>query len=66
MPTGPQIASEPEWFKSSYSGANTTECVECAYVSGAALIRDSKDTGGPIVCVGFEAWRRFVGAAPGL
>ncbi|MGC5037748.1 MULTISPECIES: DUF397 domain-containing protein [unclassified Streptomyces] len=66
MSAGPQIAVEPRWFKSSYSGANTTECVECAYGASAALIRDSKDVRGPIVSVGHEAWRHFVSAAPDL
>jgi hypothetical protein len=66
MTADPQIASEPRWFKSSYSGANTTECVECAYVAKGALIRDSKSTVGPVVAVGHEAWSRFVTAVPGL
>ncbi len=55
-----QITSEPRWFKSSYSGGNTTECVECAYVAESALIRDSKNQRGPIISVGSEAWLRFV------
>jgi hypothetical protein len=62
MSTGPQIAHEPRWFKSSYSGGNTTECVECSYVANGALIRDSKVSGGPIVPVGREAWQCFVRA----
>ncbi|MGI5369718.1 DUF397 domain-containing protein [Streptomyces iakyrus] len=63
-----QTASEPNWFKSSYSGGNTTECVECSYVANGALIRDSKISRGPIVHVGNEAWRCFIQAmssAPG-
>ncbi|GGW26718.1 DUF397 domain-containing protein [Streptomyces caelestis] len=63
MPASPQTASEPRWFKSSYSGGNTTECLECAYVAHGALIRDSKHhQQGPIVSIGREAWCRFVGA----
>ncbi|MER7487613.1 DUF397 domain-containing protein [Streptomyces sp. NPDC126497] len=49
------------WFKSSYSGANTTECVECAYVTHGVLIRDSKDADGSVVAVGAGAWESFVG-----
>jgi hypothetical protein len=63
MPASPLTASEPRWFKSSYSGGNTTECLECAYVAHGALIRDSKyRQRGPIVSVGSEAWCRFIGA----
>ncbi|MGW3860536.1 DUF397 domain-containing protein [Streptomyces sp. NPDC005047] len=60
MSLGLQGAPAPSWFKSSYSGGNTTECVECAYLSHAALIRDSKYVGGPTLMVGSQAWHRFV------
>ncbi|MFD4349502.1 DUF397 domain-containing protein [Streptomyces coelicoflavus] len=58
------IAANPEplWFKSSYSGGSGTECVECAYVAGGAMVRDSKRAGGPEVRVQDEAWRTFVRA----
>jgi hypothetical protein len=66
MPASPHTASEPRWFKSSYSGGNTTECLECANVAHGALIRDSKhDHRGPIVSIGSEAWGRFIGALSG-
>ncbi|MFD8349913.1 DUF397 domain-containing protein [Streptomyces sp. OM5714] len=51
---------EPRWFKSSYSGGSGTECVECAYISRGALIRDSKRIDGPILSVPQTAWRRFI------
>ncbi|MGV9280884.1 DUF397 domain-containing protein [Streptomyces sp. NPDC003730] len=51
---------EPRWFKSSYSGGSGTECVECAYVSHSALIRDSKHVDGPTLEVRLSAWRLFV------
>ncbi|MHC8423140.1 DUF397 domain-containing protein [Streptomyces sp. NB004] len=51
---------EPPWFKSSYSGGSGTECVECAYFPHAALIRDSKSIGGPILNVRPQAWIRFL------
>ncbi|WP_329217731.1 DUF397 domain-containing protein [Streptomyces sp. NBC_01485] len=59
----PQPPSEPVWFKSSYSGGNTTECVETAAVPAGVLVRDSKAPDGPWVSVSAEAWSRFVGAA---
>ncbi|MFE1589990.1 DUF397 domain-containing protein [Streptomyces sp. NPDC058737] len=60
MPPSLQAAPTPLWFKSSYSGGNATECVECAYLSHAALIRDSKHTEGPTLRVRSQTWRRFV------
>ncbi|MFF7893577.1 DUF397 domain-containing protein [Streptomyces sp. NPDC007907] len=61
MPAAPQIITEPRWFKSSYSGGNATECLECSYGGNGALIRDSKISKGPIVHVGSDAWRCFIG-----
>ncbi|WP_328413768.1 DUF397 domain-containing protein [Streptomyces violaceus] len=66
MSAGPQIASGLRWFKSSYSGGNTTECVECAHITNVTLIRDSKTARGPVVSVGTEAWRCFVSAVAGV
>ncbi|MFH9004560.1 DUF397 domain-containing protein [Streptomyces afghaniensis] len=66
MPASPLTHSEPRWFKSSYSGGNTTECLECANVAHGALIRDSKyDHRGPIVSIGSEAWGRFISTLSG-
>jgi hypothetical protein len=63
MSASPLITSESRWFKSSYSGGNTTECLECAYVAHGALIRDSKyHQRGPVVVVGSKAWSRFISA----
>ncbi|MEU0342690.1 DUF397 domain-containing protein [Streptomyces bobili] len=62
MSAGPQPASEPAWFKSSYSGANSTECVETAFLRAGVLVRDSKSSAGPRLAVSAEAWRRFVAA----
>ncbi|MEU2288942.1 DUF397 domain-containing protein [Streptomyces sp. NPDC013178] len=64
MSVGPQPASEPVWFKSSYSGGNATECVEAAFVPTGVLVRDSKVPEGPWVAVSAEAWCRFVTASP--
>ncbi|GGX87018.1 DUF397 domain-containing protein [Streptomyces anandii] len=53
-------ASQPNWFKSSYSGGSGTECVECAVVADDVLIHDSKWVGGPVIGVRADAWRAFV------
>ncbi|MFC4500459.1 MULTISPECIES: DUF397 domain-containing protein [Streptomyces] len=63
MSAGPQPASEPVWFKSSYSGGNTTECVETAFTPDRVQVRDSKVPGGPSFSVAAEAWRRFLPAS---
>ncbi|CAL9470876.1 DUF397 domain-containing protein [Streptomyces sp. enrichment culture] len=60
MPARPLAIHGLPWFKSSYSGANTTECVECAYLAHTALIRDSKCSGGPTLSVRPQAWARFI------
>ncbi|GGQ50138.1 DUF397 domain-containing protein [Streptomyces asoensis] len=60
MSAGPQPDSEPVWFKSSYSGGNTTECVETAFVAAGVLVRDSKEPGGPRIQMSAEAWRKFL------
>ncbi|MEU5534161.1 DUF397 domain-containing protein [Streptomyces sp. NPDC020362] len=62
MSAGPQPLSELEWFKSSYSGGNTTECVEAAFVASGVLLRDSKNSSGPVVVVQRPTWRRFTQA----
>ncbi|MFF4400195.1 DUF397 domain-containing protein [Streptomyces sp. NPDC001480] len=60
MTVGTQSVSDPVWFKSSYSGGNTTECVEAAFVADFVLIRDSKRPGGSRLTVSAEAWHRFL------
>ncbi|MFE9772951.1 DUF397 domain-containing protein [Streptomyces sp. NPDC005931] len=62
MSSGPKVAFEPKWLKSSYSGGNATECVETAFVQSRILIRDSKHPEGPWLTVSPRAWRRFVAA----
>jgi hypothetical protein len=63
MSVGPQPASEPVWFKSSYSGGNTTECVEAAFVPNGVRIRDSKTPDCRCLSVSAVAWSRFVSAS---
>jgi hypothetical protein len=54
--------STHQWFKSSYSGGNGTECVECAHVEGATLIRESTRDEGTVLTVRSQAWRAFIRA----
>ncbi|MEV6398913.1 DUF397 domain-containing protein [Streptomyces sp. NPDC051907] len=50
------------WFKSSYSGANTSECVEVAPTARIVAVRDSKNPHGPRLALPASAWGDFVGA----
>jgi len=50
----------PHWFKSSYSNGAGGERLECAYIGDGVLLRDSKDTVGPVIAVGSHAWQRFI------
>lgn len=57
-----------QWFKSSYSGDASGNCVEACPMPGAVHIRDSKCKGDPGASVlGFsaEAWSAFAGFAGG-
>ncbi|MGW2387248.1 DUF397 domain-containing protein [Streptomyces sp. NPDC001658] len=63
MPVGSQSVSQAIWFKSSYSGGNTTECVETAFVPAGVAVRDSKrPTIGHLV-VSPTAWAGFIAGA---
>jgi hypothetical protein len=64
MPTGPQPTSSVTWFKSSYSGGNTTECVEAAFAPRGVLIRDSKRPADQRLTVSPGAWTEFVAGLP--
>ncbi|MFE0674447.1 DUF397 domain-containing protein [Streptomyces sp. NPDC058867] len=60
-------ASEPAWFKSSYSdGPEGDSCVEVAATPRTIHVRDSKyrDTG-PRLALKPEAWAEFVAYASG-
>jgi hypothetical protein len=60
MSVGSQLASEPVWFKSSYSGGNTTECVEAAFTLSGVLVRDSKRPESQHLLISGEAWGSFL------
>lgn len=63
MPTNRQSPRDLAWFKSSYSGANATECVEAAFVPSGILLRDSKQPMAAPVWVSGGAWRAFATSA---
>ncbi len=67
MPAESQRTATPTWFKSSYSGGNTTECLEAAFVASGVLVRDSKriETQSPHLTVRAETWSFFVAGASG-
>lgn len=60
MSAGTQSVPVTNWFKSSYSGGNTTECVETAFVSNGVLIRDSKRPEFSHLVVSATAWATFL------
>lgn len=51
--------SSTTWRKSSYSDSPTSDCVEVAFGAGA-LVRDSKNTTGPVLEFGLRAWHQFI------
>ncbi|MGI5398713.1 DUF397 domain-containing protein [Streptomyces sp. CA-135486] len=57
----PEIPAEA-WFKSSYSGANTSECLEAAALVGGTAVRDSKNPLGAQIAFPAHAWTNFVAA----
>ena len=62
MIPAPQTPSSLIWFKSSYSGAGTTECVEAARLPQATAVRDSKSPAGPVVVFSQSSWSGFLSA----
>ncbi|CAL9560469.1 hypothetical protein SUDANB145_04609 [Streptomyces sp. enrichment culture] len=62
MPAPTTHPRELTWFKSTYSGANATECLEAAFVPPGVVIRDSKRREGSWVRFSAQAWGSFVDA----
>ncbi|GAA1356089.1 DUF397 domain-containing protein [Streptomyces beijiangensis] len=57
-------ASEPDWFKSSYSSSGDgNDCVEVSTTPRTILIRDSKNTAGPQLAFTDGPWSAFVAYA---
>jgi hypothetical protein len=55
-------ATGDNWFKSSYSGAGATECVEAAFRTGGIAVRDSKEPERAVLAFSARAWGEFVAA----
>jgi hypothetical protein len=49
------------WVKSSYSGGSGGNCIEVADQGSRVLVRDTKDTAGPMLRFTPDAWRSFAG-----
>ncbi len=49
------------WRKSSYSGANSGNCVEVAGQPGTVAVRDSNDPHGPALAIPAAGWQAFTG-----
>lgn len=50
----------PAWVKSSLSYANGN-CVEVAGLGGAVGVRNSRDSGGPVLRFTPDEWQAFIG-----
>lgn len=51
------------WRKSSYSGeSGEGGCVEVAFDATAVAVRDSKNSGGPVIDLDPSTWRRLLAA----
>lgn len=48
------------WRKPSRSGTNGDTCVEVATRPETVLVRDSKDTAGPVLAFKSDDWRTFL------
>jgi Domain of unknown function (DUF397) len=47
------------WRKSSYSGANSGNCIEVASAARTVAVRDSKDPQGPQLVITPDRWTAF-------
>ena len=56
----PISTASDAWFKSSYSGAGATECVEAAFRTGGIAIRDSKEPERAVLAFSARAWGEFI------
>ncbi|MFF0260168.1 DUF397 domain-containing protein [Streptomyces microflavus] len=54
------MSTEIHWFKSTYSGDDSGDCVEVATYPHTIHIRDSKDLTAPALAVSPTSWTSFV------
>ncbi|MFI2357730.1 DUF397 domain-containing protein [Streptomyces anulatus] len=54
------MSTELNWFKSSYSGENSGNCIEVATCPHTVHVRDSKDLTVPALAVSPTTWASFV------
>ncbi|WP_455353542.1 DUF397 domain-containing protein [Streptomyces sp. SYSU K217416] len=62
MHAGSSAIAGATWFKSSYSGAEHSECVEAAFILGVTAVRDSKRPDGPRLTFPRAVWAGFLDA----
>ncbi|MCC5473696.1 DUF397 domain-containing protein [Streptomyces barringtoniae] len=55
--------TELAWFKSSYSGDSSGDCIEVATSPTTIHVRDSKNTPGPQLALSPAPWAEFVAFA---
>jgi hypothetical protein len=55
------MRASTSWRKSSFSQGGGSDCVQVAFDSREAAVRDSKNTAGPILVLPAAGWRSFVG-----
>ncbi|MER6122619.1 DUF397 domain-containing protein [Streptomyces sp. NPDC001795] len=51
-----RVSSAHVWWKSSYSGGDTNNCLEVAVEGAHVLVRDSKRRAGPVLVFRRAAW----------
>ncbi|ATL84402.1 hypothetical protein SMALA_4169 [Streptomyces malaysiensis subsp. malaysiensis] len=56
----PLSVADDTWFKSSYSDAGQSECVEAALRPGGIAVRDSQEPDRAVLAFSTSAWRDFV------
>ncbi|MEU0376515.1 DUF397 domain-containing protein [Streptomyces cyaneofuscatus] len=54
------MSTELRWFKSTYSGDDSGDCIEVATCPHTVHIRDSKDLSVPALAVSSATWTSFV------
>ncbi|MCX5397755.1 DUF397 domain-containing protein [Streptomyces sp. NBC_00102] len=57
------MSTELNWFKSSYSGSQSGDCVEVAHSTSSVHVRDSKNVDTHALELSPTAWTLFVAYA---